>query len=206
MKPIEEILDNGSVLPVCVISDPAKALPLAECFMRSGIKVMEVTLRTPAAIAAIDAIARGCPDMVVGAGTVRRQQDIQPVINAGARFLVTPGTTHQLIEEMTRWDIAVLPAAATVSESMQLMEHGYNVQKLFPAEQLGGLDYLRTVGGPLPDVAFCPSGGVTVNNYRDYLAAPNVYCVSGSWVAPEALVTAGDWAEIERRVATTLAQ
>ncbi len=196
-----DIIERGSVLPVCVIDDVSTALPLAECLMRSGIKVMEVTLRTPDAVAAIAAIAKGCPDMVVGAGTIRHKADILKVRQAGARFLVTPGTTPALIEEIARWDIAALPGAATVSESMQLMDFGYPVQKLFPADALGGPGYLQSLQGPLPDIAYCPSGGITRDNYKTYLSLPNVHCVSGSWLSSRTMIQEQNWAQIEQLAA-----
>ena len=184
------------VIPVIVIDDAAHAEPLARALVAGGLPVLEVTLRTPAALEAIGAMAR-VPGAVVGAGTVLTAQDVRRAQDAGAGFAVSPGLTDALAAACGDAGLPLLPGAATASEAMGALEAGYDMLKFFPAGPAGGPAYLKALGGPLPGIAFCPTGGVSVQNAGDYLRLPNVACVGGSWVAPEAMMRAGDWAGIE---------
>ncbi|TDK49630.1 bifunctional 4-hydroxy-2-oxoglutarate aldolase/2-dehydro-3-deoxy-phosphogluconate aldolase [Antarcticimicrobium luteum] len=180
------------VIPVLVIEDAAQARPLAEALVAGGLPVLEVTLRTSAAPEAIREMAR-VPGAVVGAGTVITAADVQTACAAGAQFAVSPGATDALLEACEAADLPLLPGAATASEAMALLARGYDMLKFFPAEAAGGAAVLAAFGAPLPQIAFCPTGGVSLANARDYLALPTVPCVGGSWVAPKTLVAAGDW-------------
>ncbi|KNG95461.1 bifunctional 4-hydroxy-2-oxoglutarate aldolase/2-dehydro-3-deoxy-phosphogluconate aldolase [Pseudaestuariivita atlantica] len=202
MTPLEastqtmEICRMAPVIPVLVIEDPAKARPLAEALVAGGLPALEVTLRTPAALDVIAAMAE-VPGGVVGAGTLLTPDDVRAAKAAGATFGVSPGATDRLLDACEAEGLPLLPGAATASEAMQLLERGFSVQKFFPAEAAGGAAALKAIGAPIPQVTFCPTGGVTPANKGDYLALPNVVCVGGSWVAPRDKVAAGDWAGIE---------
>ena len=196
------LLGRTPVVPVLTIEDAAQAVPLARALVSGGLAVLEVTLRTAAALAAIKAIADAVPDAVVGAGTVTNVADIGKAVAAGARFLVSPGTTAALADAFAAAPVAALPGCATVSEAMALAERGFEVLKFFPAEPSGGLAWLKAVAEPLPRIRFCPTGGVSITNAAAYLALPNVVCVGGSWMAPADAVKAGDWG----RIATLSAQ
>lgn len=193
-----ELLAGIPVVPVVVIDEPASAVPLAETFVAAGIKAIEVTLRTDAGLAAIEAIARDVPDMLVGAGSLRTPDQIEDVANAGARFGVSPGHTMTLVAAARDNGLPFIPGAATASEMLALFEAGITLQKFFPAELAGGAAYLKAVGAPLPEVQFMPTGGVTPANAPDYLALGNVSCVGGSWLAPRDLLKAGDYEAIGR--------
>lgn len=193
----EELLDLAPVVPVVVLDDPAAAVPLARALVSGGLRVIEVTLRTPAALTAIERIAAEVPDAVVGAGTVVRPRDAEESAKAGARFLVSPGCTDRLREAMTGTGLPFLPGVATASEAVALLEHGITAMKFFPAEAAGGTAYLKSLGGPLPQIRFCPTGGITSETAPRYLALPNVGCVGGSWLTPAAAVRAGDWERVE---------
>ena len=188
------------VIPVLVIHDIAHARPLAEALVAGGLPVLEVTLRTEAALDAITAMAE-VPGAVVGAGTVLGAAQMQAAKAAGARFAVSPGATPALIDAARAEGVPLLPGAQTCSEVMTLLELGYNVQKFFPAEAIGGAEALKSIGGPLPQVTFCPTGGITLGRAPDYLRLPNVACVGGSWVAPASALAKGDWDAV-----TTLAR
>jgi 2-dehydro-3-deoxyphosphogluconate aldolase / (4S)-4-hydroxy-2-oxoglutarate aldolase len=190
-----EICRMAPVIPVLVIEDAASARPLAEALVAGGLPVLEVTLRTPAALEAIRAMAE-VPGGVVGAGTLLTPGDVRAARAAGARFGVAPGATDRLLAACEAAELPLLPGAATASEVMRLLERGYGVQKFFPAEVAGGVAGLRALGGPLAEVRFCPTGGIGPGNAPDYLALDNTLCVGGSWVAPRDLVAAGDWAGI----------
>lgn len=192
-----EICALAPVIPVLVIEDLATARPLAEALVRGGLPVLEVTLRTPVALEAIREMA-GVEGGVVGAGTLITPEDVHAAKQAGARFGVSPGATDRLIEACGAAALPLLPGVATASEAMRLMEHGYSVAKFFPAEQVGGAAALKSLGGPLPQLRFCPTGGIDPKIAPDYLKLANVVCVGGSWVAPKDLVEAGDWTAIER--------
>ncbi len=180
------------VIPVLVINDPAHAEPLARALVAGGLPVLEVTLRTPCALAAITAMV-GVPGARVGAGTVLTAHDVAQARAAGATFAVAPGATPALMSACTRQGLPLLPGAATATEVMTLLEHGYRTMKFFPAGPAGGPAMLKALHGPLPQVTFCPTGGISVANAADYLALPNVACVGGSWVSPASLIEAGDW-------------
>ena len=184
------------VIPVLVIEDAASAAALARALVAGGLPALEVTLRTPAALDAIRAMAE-VPGGVVGAGTLLTPADVKAAKAAGAMFGVSPGATDRLLDACAEADLPLLPGAATASEMMALLERGHMVQKFFPAEQAGGIAALNALGAPLPQVGFCPTGGVTPASAPAYLALGNVLCVGGSWVAPKDRVAAGDWAAIE---------
>lgn len=184
------------VIPVLVIDEAAQAAPLAAALVAGGLPVLEVTLRTPAALDAIAAMAQ-VPGARVGAGTVLTAQDAARAKAAGASFAVAPGSTPALVAACTELDLPLLPGAATASEVMALMEAGYRMLKFFPASAAGGMPLLKALHGPLPQAVFCPTGGIGAGTAAEWLALPNVACVGGSWVAPAAMMAAGDWAGIE---------
>ncbi|MEV7806762.1 bifunctional 4-hydroxy-2-oxoglutarate aldolase/2-dehydro-3-deoxy-phosphogluconate aldolase [Microbispora sp. NPDC088329] len=195
---MSNLLDLAPVVPVVVLDDAESAVPLARALVAGGLPVIEVTLRTPVALDAIRRIAAEVPEAVIGAGTVRSPEDVEAATGAGARFLVSPGTTPGLLAAMLAAGVPFLPGVATATEAMTLAERGVRELKFFPAEPAGGVTYLKALGGPLPDVRFCPTGGITPSNAPAYLALPNVGCVGGSWLTPRSLVTAGDFARIEK--------
>ena len=190
-----EICGLAPVVPVLVIDDLADAAALARALVAGGLPALEVTLRTSAALDAIRAMAE-VPGGVVGAGTLLTPADVIAAKAAGARFGVSRGVTEALLDACAEHDLPLLPGAATATEIMALLEKGYTVQKFFPAEQAGGAAYLKSVGAPIPQVMFCPTGGISLKNARDYLALPNILCVGGSWVAPKDAMARGDWAAI----------
>ena len=196
---IQDILMLGPVIPVIVISSADKAEPLADALLAGGVRTAEITLRSPAAIKAIEKIARNCPDITVGAGTVRTARDAQIAADAGSRFAVSPGTTPSVLEGCKSAGLPLLPGAATVSEMMILAEQGYSLQKFFPADAAGGVSFIQSLYSPLPDLTFCPTGGISETTAPDWLALPNIACVGGSWIAPQALIESGDFAEITNR-------
>ena len=188
------------VVPVVTIDDPAKAVPLARALSDGGLPVVEVTLRTREALRAIRAIADELAGRaVVGAGTVRTPADGEHAIRAGAAFLVSPGVTPSLIQASQDWPVPFLPGVATASEAMALADLGFFFQKFFPAEQAGGAAALKALAAPLPDIRFCPTGGVRPDNAADYLLLPNVVCVGGSWIAPNADIEAENVEAIRAR-------
>ena len=184
------------VIPVLTIERVADAVPLARALVAGGLPVIEVTLRTRAALDAVKAIAAEVPDCVVGVGTVTRAADIAAAIAAGAKYLVSPGTPADLAAALADAAIPVLPGCATVSEAMALGARGFKVLKFFPAEASGGMAWLKSVAAPLPELKFCPTGGIDQRNAAAYLACPNVLAVGGSWVAPKDALAAGDFARI----------
>lgn len=196
MRP-DELLDLAPVIPVVVLDDPEAAVPLARALVAGGLPVIEVTLRTPNALAAIERIAGAVPDAVVGAGTVVGPQDARGAADAGARFLVSPGCTPRLLDAMTATGLPFLPGVSSASEAMALLEEGVTAMKFFPAGPAGGPGHLKALGGPLPRIRFCPTGGVTQGNAPDYLALPNVACVGGTWLTPSEAVAGADWIQIE---------
>jgi 2-dehydro-3-deoxyphosphogluconate aldolase/(4S)-4-hydroxy-2-oxoglutarate aldolase len=187
-----EICLLAPVVPVLVIHDVAHARPLAQALVAGGLPALEVTLRTPVALEAIAEMAQVAGG-VVGAGTLLTPADVQAAKAAGAKFGVSPGATDILLDACESADLPLLPGAATSSEVMRLLERGYSVQKFFPAEANGGAPALKSIGGPLPQVSFCPTGGVSLTNAPNYLSLSNTLCVGGSWVAPQNLIDAGDW-------------
>ncbi|HRD35712.1 MAG TPA: bifunctional 4-hydroxy-2-oxoglutarate aldolase/2-dehydro-3-deoxy-phosphogluconate aldolase [Rhodocyclaceae bacterium] len=196
---LDGILGLGPVMPVLVIETLADAVPLARALVDNGIRVLEVTLRTPDALAVIARLADAVPDAVVGAGTVVTPEQLAAAERAGARFAVSPGLTPGLLAAARDSAFPLLPGVMTASEAMTAAENGFTRLKLFPAQQAGGVGMLKALAGPLPGLRFCPTGGVTVDNAGEFLALPNVICVGGSWLAPAALMQARDWAEIGRR-------
>jgi 2-dehydro-3-deoxyphosphogluconate aldolase/(4S)-4-hydroxy-2-oxoglutarate aldolase len=192
------ILKLQPVVPVLVIKDLAHAVPLARALVAGGLKAIEITMRTPVALEAIRAVADEVEGAVPGAGTVLNAKQYHQAVEAGSQFIVSPGTTLELLDVARKSPVPLLPGAATPSEVMALSEEGYEVLKFFPAEQAGGAAYLKSLSSPLAGMLFCPTGGITPDNARDYLSLPNVVCVGGSWVAPNALVEAGDWDGITR--------
>ena len=192
------VLDIAPVIPVVVIDDAATAVPLARALARGGIPIIEVTLRSDAALDAVRAIAAELPDVLVGAGTVCTPAQVKLSAEAGARFLVSPGATDRLLDAMGESDLPFLAGCAGPSDMLRLLERGVTEAKLFPAGAVGGVPLLRAVHGPLPQLRFCPTGGITPETAPDYLALPNVGCVGGTWLTPKALVEARDWRAVER--------
>jgi 2-dehydro-3-deoxyphosphogluconate aldolase/(4S)-4-hydroxy-2-oxoglutarate aldolase len=194
---MHEVFQGTTVIPVVTIARAADAVPLAEALLRGGLRVIEVTLRTPEAPAAIRAIARALPDVVVGAGTVLTGADVTRAVEAGARFLVSPGLTADLVAAGLGSELPYIPGAVTPSEVIAARETGFSLLKFFPAEAFGGIEALRQLAPVFPGIAFCPTGGVGADNAAHYLALANVPMVGGSWMAPAAAVAAQDWAGIE---------
>jgi len=192
-----QVMQDAPVIPVIVLHEVAHAVPMARALVAGGIRMLEVTLRTPQALACMEAIARDVPEAVVGAGTVRSAADAQAAQMAGARFAVSPGYTHAVGRACQELGLPLLPGVATGSEIMMAQEDGYTELKFFPALQAGGIPMLKAWGGPFGDVKFCPTGGVTPQNAADFLALPNVACVGGSWLVPADALAQGDWARIE---------
>ena len=193
------------VVPVLIIEDAATAVPLARALVAGGLKAIEITMRTDAALEAVRRVAAEVEGAVVGAGTILNAAQFEAAVEAGSQFIVSPGTTQELIDAANDSEIPLLPGAATASEVMGLREEGYQVLKFFPAEQAGGAAYLKSLSSPLAGTLFCPTGGISLANARDYLSLPNVVCVGGSWVAPKELVAKGDWAGIEKLAAEAAA-
>ncbi|MCP5450885.1 MAG: bifunctional 4-hydroxy-2-oxoglutarate aldolase/2-dehydro-3-deoxy-phosphogluconate aldolase [Gammaproteobacteria bacterium] len=193
---ILEVMRVGPVIPVLVIEDLARAVPLAQALVAGGVRVLEVTLRTPVALAAIRAIAREVPEVIVGVGTLTRPDEFAMARDAGARFGVSPGLTPALIGAARDSDLPLLPGVMTPSEVMTARAAGFHQLKLFPAQPAGGIDMLKALAGPFPDVIFCPTGGISAETAPDYLALPNVGCVGGSWLTPKIALAAEDWSVI----------
>jgi len=191
-----QLMLDSPVIPVIVLDDTNQAVPLARALLAGGIRMLEVTLRTPQALACIEAIARGVPEVVVGAGTVRSAADAQACAMAGARFAVSPGYTHSVGQACRDAGLALLPGVATGSEIMAAQEDGLTELKFFPAMQAGGPAMLKAWNGPFGDVRFCPTGGVTVANAPEFLALPNVLCVGGSWLTPADTLARGNWSHV----------
>lgn len=196
---IKDIMKASPVVPVMVIENLSDAVPLAKALVDGGLRVLEITLRTAPALEAIKAIKKSVPGAIVGAGTIINIETLQASIEAGAEFIVTPGSTPAIIDAAQAAGIPILPGVNTPSEAMALLEKGITEMKFFPAEAAGGIPMLKSIAGPLPQIQFCPTGGVNPKNASDYLALNNVACVGGSWMAPADLVNAGDWDEITRR-------
>lgn len=191
-----EIMHASPVIPVIAIEDPAHAVPLARALVAGGIRVLEVTLRTPHGLSSIRAIARDVPEAILGIGTLTRPQEFAAAREAGAIFGVSPGLTPQLMDASKSSGLPLLPGVMTPSEVMLAREAGFMQLKLFPAMQAGGVGMLNAIAGPLPDVLFCPTGGVSQQNAPQFLACKNVACVGGSWLCPKELMEAEDWTQI----------
>jgi len=196
-----QVMQDAPVIPVIVLNDVAHAVPMARALVEGGIRMLEVTLRTPQALACIEAIAKAVPQAVVGAGTLRSKADAQAAANAGARFAVSPGYTSTLGAACRDLGLPLLPGVATGGEIMAAQEDGFTALKFFPALQAGGSAMLKAWSGPFFDVKFCPTGGISLQNALEFLALPNVLCVGGSWLVPADAMVQGDWARI-----TTLAR
>ena len=190
------VMRVGPVIPVLVIEDLAQAVPLAQALVAGGVRVLEVTLRTPVALAAIRAMADEVPEAIVGVGTLTRPEDFSEARDAGACFGVSPGLTPALIEAAKESGLPLLPGVMTPSEVMTARAAGFHQLKLFPAQPAGGIDMLKALAGPFPDVIFCPTGGISAETAPDYLALPNVGCVGGSWLTPKTALAAEDWSVI----------
>jgi 2-dehydro-3-deoxyphosphogluconate aldolase/(4S)-4-hydroxy-2-oxoglutarate aldolase len=193
----EEVLSLSPVISVVTLDDARLAPALARALLAGGLRTVEITLRTPAALDAIRAVARETPEMVVGAGTVLSERDLEAAIEAGARYTLSPGGTPKLMKAAHNAAIPFIPGVATASEIMRGMELGYTCFKFFPAEQIGGAAALKSLGAPLAAARFCPTGSITAEKAPAYLALDNVLCVGGSWIAPPDKIKAGDWAGIE---------
>lgn len=192
------LASHGPVIPVIVLQRVADAVPLAEALLAGGVKVLEVTMRTPVALPCIEAIAKAVPEAVVGAGTIRSAADAQAALDAGSRFAVSPGYTAEVGAACRRIGLPLLPGVATASEVMAAQADGLSFLKFFPAMQAGGIAMLKALGGPFPDVVFCPTGGISLATAPDFLALPNVKVCGGSWLTPADAVDSGDWARITR--------
>jgi|TARA_R110002012_G_scaffold105735_1_gene246827 2-dehydro-3-deoxyphosphogluconate aldolase/(4S)-4-hydroxy-2-oxoglutarate aldolase len=193
-----EILLQAPVVPVLVIEDVNDAVPLAKALVAGGLRVLEITLRSAAAEESIQRILADVPDAITGAGTVINARQMERMAEINCAFAVSPGHSAGLLAAAKETGLPFLPGAGTPSEIMNLIDHGYDVLKFFPAEQQGGVSMLKALGGPLPQVKFCPTGGVSLANLADYIALPNIITVGGSWVAPKDAVKAGDWAKITK--------
>ncbi|KAA5802267.1 bifunctional 4-hydroxy-2-oxoglutarate aldolase/2-dehydro-3-deoxy-phosphogluconate aldolase [Alkalicaulis satelles] len=187
------LLSAASVIPVLTVEDANTAAPLARALAAGGLRVVELTLRTAAALDALKAMQDAAPELIVGMGTIRSAKDAKDSANAGAAFLVSPGLTAPLAAALQETGLPSLPGVASASEAMAAREAGFAALKFFPAEPAGGIDYLKALHGPLPDLVFCPTGSISQARAPDYLALPNVACVGGSWIATPAHIAAGDW-------------
>ena len=196
-----DLLSLAPVIPVVILDEPAHAVPLAQALLAGGIRIIEVTLRTPRALNVIRAISDNVPGAVVGAGTVTTPGLVRQAVAAGAQFLVSPGTTERLLDAMDEAEVPCLPGVGSASEVMRLLERGQHEMKLFPAEACGGRAFLSAVASPFPDARFCPTGGITPATAPLYRELANVGCVGGSWLTPRAAIAAQDWRHIEKLAA-----
>lgn len=201
-----EFLQPIGVMPVIVLDSVEDAVPVAQALYKGGIKAVEITLRTPVALECIKVIKQECPELVLGAGTLVNEQTVEQVAEVGVDFAVSPGMTVNLIRKARDCGVALLPGVATCSEVLLGMEEGLTCFKLFPATAVGGLPLLKSINGPLPQVSFCPTGGLTIEDFDQYLALPNVACVGGSWLAPKAAIEKKDWQAITDIAAKTMAK
>jgi len=205
MENAAQIVGRGPVIPVVVVEAPEDAPPLAMALLAGGIRVIEITLRTPRALEAVALVARGVPDIAVGVGSVLDPTQLAAARDAGAQFVVTPGTPPALAEALLQTGLPALPGCCTLSEILMLRSAGFRHVKFFPAEPAGGAAYLKAVAGPVADMRFCPTGGIDLARAPAYLALPNVACVGGSWLAPESRIRARDWTGITELARQTLA-
>jgi 2-dehydro-3-deoxyphosphogluconate aldolase/(4S)-4-hydroxy-2-oxoglutarate aldolase len=195
------VLHVSPVIPVVTIDDPQHAVPLARALVAGGVSIIELTLRTESALTSLKLIANEVPDILVGAGTILTPAQADDAVSAGAQFLVSPGVTPSLLDHMLQLDIPVLPGVATVGEVMFVLERGLDTMKFFPAGPAGGPDYLAAIGAPIPQVQFCPTGGISLQSAPGYLALPNVSCVGGSWLTPRSAIDNEDWQHITQLAA-----
>lgn len=194
---IDEIMQAASVIPVLEVPSLDKAAPLAAALASGGLRVVELTLRTDCALEAVGVMQHAAPDLIIGMGTIRTKTDVGASKAAGAAFLVSPGASHELLRAIVVSGVPALPGVATASEAMTAADAGLTAMKFFPAEPAGGTAYLKSLYGPLPDIQFCPTGGISAEAAPDYLALPNVACVGGSWIATRKMIADGDWDTIE---------
>lgn len=201
-----DFLEPIGVMPVIVLDSIEDAVPVARALRDGGIRAVEITLRTPVALECIKRIKRECPDLITGAGTIVNERNLEQVAEAGVDFAVSPGMTELLVKKAHSLGVKLLPGVATCSEVLQGMELGLSCFKLFPATAVGGLPLLKSINGPLPQAAFCPTGGLTLDDFDQYLALPNVACVGGTWLVPKAAVQAKDWQAITDIAVKTMAK
>lgn len=201
----KDIFAMGPIVPVLVIDKVADALPIAEALLAADVRVLEVTLRTPAALDVISAIAKELPEAVIGSGTVTNAHQLQQTIDAGAQFAISPGLTKGLLKAGNEGSIALIPGVSTISELMDACDVGYDHLKFFPAEASGGVGAIKSIGAPFPGIKFCPTGGINLQNVRDYLALSNVACCGGSWLVPNNVVETKNWAQITKLANEALA-
>lgn len=199
MSAIRKILDASPVMPVIVLNRVDDAVPLAKALVEGGICVLEVTMRTPVALACVRAIRGAVPSAIVGVGTIINRADMDAALEAGAMFGVSPGTTPELLAHAATNEFPFLPGTMTPSDVMRALDAGFSAMKLFPAKQAGGVEMLKALGGPFPQVMFCPTGGIDADSAPAFLSLPNVACVGGSWLSPATLIASADWDEIRRR-------
>ena len=202
---IKDIITLSPIMPVMVIEQAEYAVPLAKALVKGGITVLEITLRTHAALESIARIKADVPEAVVGAGTIINTDTLHKAIAAGAEFIVTPGVTDNIVDAALVADVPFLPGVASPSEAMRLLEKGITAMKFFPAEAAGGVAMLKSIGAPIPHITFCPTGGINQNNVQDYYRLPNVACVGGSWMCAANLVATKNWDEITRLSAEAIA-
>ena len=192
----EEIFNQGPVVPVLVIENVEDAVPIAKALIAGGINVLEVTLRTEAAMDVIRVIAKELPEAYIGAGTVTNREQLKAVTEAGAKFAISPGLTADLLQAGKEGTIPLIPGISNISDLMTAKDTGYDHLKFFPAEAAGGVNALKSIGGPFPDISFCPTGGISPSNYKEYLSLPNVKCCGGSWLAPADVIENKQWSKI----------
>ncbi|MCO4797739.1 MAG: bifunctional 4-hydroxy-2-oxoglutarate aldolase/2-dehydro-3-deoxy-phosphogluconate aldolase [Colwelliaceae bacterium] len=192
----KDLFAMGPVVPVLVIKDVEDALPIAEALLAADVKVLEVTLRTPAALDVISTIAKALPEAVVGSGTVTNRELLQRSADAGSKFAISPGLTKDLLQAGNEGDIALIPGISSISELMDGIDYGYDHFKFFPAEASGGVNAIKSIGGPFADIRFCPTGGINLNNINNYLALPNVACCGGSWLVSDEIIAQKNWKKI----------
>lgn len=201
----QDVFKRSPVVPVMVINKIEQAVPLAKALVAGGISVLEVTLRTPCALEAIAKIVKEVPEALVGAGTVLNEAQLEQAVAAGAQFIITPGATIDLLKAAKKGKVPLIPGIASISEIMVGMELGYTHFKFFPAEASGGVNALKAFSGPLSNIHFCPTGGISLATYKDYLALPSVDCIGGSWIAPTDAVENEDWDRITQLCKEALA-
>lgn len=190
------VMQGQAVIPVLLIDKASDAVPLARALAKGGLPAIEITLRTGAALEAIRAVAEDVPEAIVGAGTILNAHHYEQAVNAGSKFIVSPGVTDAILKAAEDSSVPLLPGCVTASEAMKLRDHGYTHLKFFPAEQSGGAGFLKALSSPLAGTFFCPTGGISLSNALSYLSLPNVLCIGGSWIAPKELVNDGKWEEI----------
>lgn len=201
----KDLFAMGPIVPVLVINKVEDALPIAEALLAADVKVLEVTLRTPVALDVISIIAKELPEAIIGSGTVTNRQQLQQSYDAGAKFAISPGLTKDLLQAGNEGNIALIPGISSISELMEGADYGYDHLKFFPAEASGGVKAIQSIGGPFPNIRFCPTGGINLNNVRDYLALPNVLCCGGSWLVSNEIVNNKNWSEITKLANQALA-